>query len=406
MDNIFSVSEITRHIKKILTLDIALSNIWARGEISNYKHHSSGHIYFTLKDETSVLKCIMFRSKAELLKIKPENGMKVLVKGNISVYEREGQYQLYAQSIKPDGIGELSLAFIQLKKKLKEEGLFEDANKKPLPILPRRIVVITSPTGSVIKDIMNVLFRRFENVKLNIFPVSVQGKTSANEIAHAIDKINELKDVDVIILARGGGSLEELWAFNEEVVARSIYKSKIPIISAIGHETDYTISDFVADVRAPTPSAASEIVIAEKQNLKRSILTQVLRLKKALNENYNLKRLRLDYVKKSIVFKQPLDRVFQEKMRLNNFCKYLVMGINNLVDKNRDRLSNRVEKLNALSPLSVLSRGYSVVKSKDEGKIIKSIIQVKKGQSISVGLSDGSMDCIVEKLFKGDDNGE
>jgi len=247
-DNILTVSAVNRYIKEIMSRDLILSNLWVRGEISNFKYHSSGHMYFTLKDENCSLKCVMFRTYNLHLKFMPENGMKVIVKGYISVFERDGQYQLYAEEMQNDGIGDLYIAFEQLKRRLASEGLFDPAHKKKIPFMPRTIGVVTSATGSVIRDIMNILDRRFYNSYIKIFPVRVQGETAALEISHAISKLNEIGGVDVIILARGGGSLEELWPFNEEIVARSIFNSSIPVISAVGHETDYTIADFVADL--------------------------------------------------------------------------------------------------------------------------------------------------------------
>jgi exodeoxyribonuclease VII large subunit len=264
MQQKLTVSQLTKYIKQLFSYDNLLSNVCVTGEISNFKLHSSGHMYFTLKDEHSVIKCVMFKTYNRRLRFKPEDGLKVIIRGYVSIYEAGGSYQLYPEYMEPDGLGDLYLAFEQLKQKLEREGLFSAEYKKRIPFLPARIGVITSPTGAVIRDIMNVLFRRFPNVVLKIFPVMVQGEGAGKQISRALDMINKARAADVIILARGGGSLEELWPFNEEILARSIFKSEIPVISAVGHETDFSISDFVADLRAPTPSAAAELVVPEK----------------------------------------------------------------------------------------------------------------------------------------------
>lgn len=316
-DNILTVSAVNRYIKEIMSRDLILSNLWVRGEISNFKYHSSGHMYFTLKDENCSLKCVMFRTYNLHLKFMPENGMKVIVKGYISVFERDGQYQLYAEEMQNDGIGDLYIAFEQLKRRLASEGLFDPAHKKKIPFMPRTIGVVTSATGSVIRDIMNILDRRFYNSYIKIFPVRVQGETAALEISHAISKLDEIGGVDVIILARGGGSLEELWPFNEEIVARSIFNSSIPVISAVGHETDYTIADFVADLRAPTPSAAAELVMPEKVTIINRIRELNVRMVDALQRNVKQKRDMLKKLADSVVFRQPYDRIYQERMKLD-----------------------------------------------------------------------------------------
>ena len=261
MRNILTVSELNKYIKTLFSRDMVLSGLWVKGEVSNFKNHYSGHMYFTVKDENSLIKCVMFKANASGLKFMPEDGMKVIIRGYLSVFERDGQYQLYAEEMQPDGVGSLHIAFEQLKKKLEAEGLFAASAKKRLPYLPQSIGVITSSKGSVIRDIINILSRRFYNVAIKVYPVQVQGEQAAGQISAAVRRLNELELADVIIIARGGGSLEELWAFNEEIVARSIYESRIPVISAVGHETDFTISDFVADMRAPTPSAAAELVM-------------------------------------------------------------------------------------------------------------------------------------------------
>lgn len=395
MSRVYTVSDINRYLRNIISRDILLSGLMVRGEISNYKNHYSGHMYFTLKDESSLIKCVMFRTHNCQLKFMPENGMRVIVGGYISVFERDGQYQLYAESMQPDGVGALHMAFEQLKQKLEKEGLFDRRLKKTLPRLPRYVGVVTSSTGSVIKDIINVMGRRYPNINIKVYPVAVQGEGAAKQISKAIDRFNELKCVDVIILARGGGSLEELWAFNEEVVARSIFKSHIPVVSAVGHETDYTIADFVADERAPTPSAAAEIVAPDKKSLKNELNNLVYRLAKSLNHNLIIQRNRLSRVTESTAFKQPYDRVYQERMRIDIYQKNLIRALQVNFSSYKSRFEVLAGKLDALSPLKIMSRGYSVVKNKENGKIVKSINDVYKGADLEINLMDGTVDCSV-----------
>jgi exodeoxyribonuclease VII large subunit len=354
-------------------------------------------MYFTIKDESSLLKCVMFKTNCDSLKFVPENGLKVIVKGYVSVFERDGQYQLYAESMQPDGVGALHIAFEQLKKKLHAEGLFDAAHKKKLPFLPESIGVVTSSTGAVIKDILNVLDRRFSDVNIKIFPVAVQGEYASKEIAKAIKKLNELGCVDVIILARGGGSLEELWAFNEEIVARSIFGSKIPIISAIGHETDFTIADFVADMRAPTPSAAAEIVVPEKNILLNTVSSLDTRLKNALRNKTVKSRSKLERLTGSIVFQQPYNRVYQERMRLDILNKSMLKALQKNKEASRAKLAMLAGKLDTLSPLTVLARGYSVVKLKRNDNLVKSVKDVMHGDEIEINVADGKIDCTVKK---------
>lgn len=397
-DNVLTVSSVNKYIKEILSRDMILSNLWIRGEISNFKNHSSGHMYFTLKDENSVIKCVMFRAHNTYLKFMPENGMKVIIRGYISLYERDGQYQLYAEEMINDGVGNLHIAFEQLKKRLSEEGLFDSRYKKAIPFMPSSIGVVTSSTGSVIRDIINVLDRRFYNAYIKVYPVKVQGVGAAQEISRAIDTINRLNCVDVIIIARGGGSLEELWPFNEEMVARSIFESKIPVISAVGHETDYTICDFVADVRAPTPSAAAEIVMPEKQQLVDRLIELDVRLRNAVLRNVKIKRMRLEELKNSPVFRQPFDRVYQERMKLDILCKDLKRAFLVRKESSKSKLKVLIGKLDALSPLTILARGYSIVKSADDRHIVKSVKDVAKGEQIKVNLADGNLECTVNNV--------
>ncbi|MFA6308695.1 MAG: exodeoxyribonuclease VII large subunit [Clostridia bacterium] len=395
MNQILSVSEVNRYIKEIISRDLILGNIMVRGELSNYIYHSSGHMYFSLKDESGIIKCVMFKASASHVKFKPESGMKVIIKGYISVFERDGIYQLYAEDMQPDGIGSLHIAFEQLKAKLASEGLFDVSSKKSLPFLPQKIAVVTSPTGAVIKDIMNVLFRRFPNIELMIFPTAVQGETAAGQIVHAIEKLNELNEVDVIIVARGGGSLEDLWPFNEEKVARSIYSSSIPIISAVGHETDFTICDFVADFRAPTPSVAAEIVIQEKQALLDRISADTKALRNLLIKDVKQKREKYQKIMESYVFKQPFDKVYQERQKLDSFEKYLNRGLMTNVDRMKAKLGIITGKLDVLSPLTILSRGYSVAVMESGRNVVRSYKDVKKNDKLEIIIEDGFIGCTV-----------
>ena len=398
MQHVLSVTEINRYIKEVISRDMILSKLWVRGEISNFKNHISGHMYFTVKDEGSILRCIMFRSHNSGLQFIPENGLKVIIKGNVSVYERDGQYQLYAEEMQPDGMGSLHLAFEQLKIKLQSEGLFDASYKKKIPLLPKSIGVVTSPTGAVIRDIINVLNRRYNNFNLKLYPVSVQGEQAPRQIAGAIDKLNELRCVDVIIVARGGGSLEELWAFNTEMVARSIFNSEIPIISAVGHETDFTISDFAADLRAPTPSAAAELVMPEKTGLLSKLVSLKARMNHSVRRGHSLRLARLDKVKNSMIFKQPYDRIYQERLHLDVLNKYMYKGLVISQERIHAKLGYLAARLDTLSPLKILSRGYSISKSVKDGAVIKSIRNVQLGDDIQISLNDGIINCEAKEI--------
>lgn len=394
MQEVVTVTQLTRYIKRLFDYDGVLSDVCVIGEISNFKLHTSGHMYFTLKDEYSVIKCVMFKSQNQMLKFRPKDGLKVIARGYVSVYEAGGSYQLYPEYMEPAGLGNLYLAFEQLKQKLEAEGLFRPEAKKKIPYLPGSIAVITSPTGAVIRDIINVLFRRFPNAVLKLFPVQVQGEEAAKQISYALDFINRHKAADVIILARGGGSLEELWPFNEEIVARSIYRSEIPVISAVGHETDFSISDFVADLRAPTPSAAAELVIPDKEILVKNIMDLRLRLKKSIINRIQCERLKLDQLMKSPAMRHPLDRINQRKMDLEILSKRMADVMKRRIEKEKGNLSVLCGKLDALSPLTVLARGYSITMK--EGNIIKSVKQVQNGDKLDIILSDGKIRCLAE----------
>jgi exodeoxyribonuclease VII large subunit len=401
MQERLTVSQLTRYIKRVFSFDNVLSNVCVTGEISNFKLHSSGHMYFTLKDEQSVIRCVMFKTQAQRLRFIPEDGLKVIVRGYVSIYEAGGLYQLYPESMEPDGLGNLYLAFEQLKQKLEKEGLFKSEFKKKLPFLPRRIAVVTSPTGAVIRDIMNVLFRRYPNVILKLYPVKVQGEYAARQISDALRAINLHKSADVIIIARGGGSLEELWPFNEEIVARSIYESDVPVVSAVGHETDFSIADFAADLRAPTPSAAAELVVPEKEALLKALFDIRLRLKRALAGRIQNERQYLTRLMKSPALRHPIDRVNQRKMDIEAIKKNLEKSIARKLEIEKSRLCTIYGKLDALSPLKVLSRGYGIARN-EFGKIIKSVSQVRLGDCIELIISDGTIRCEAEDIIQAD----
>lgn len=398
MAKVLTVSEITNYIKGVLTNDLLLGDVWVKGEISNFKHHYTGHMYFTLKDDRAVLKCVMFKGHNDHLKFQPKDGLSVLTRGNISVFEKNGEYQLYAIDMQPEGIGSLHLAFQQMKEKLEKEGLFSPAAKKPIPYLPDTICAVTSSTGSVIRDIVNVLTRRFPNIHLRIFPVAVQGESAAPQIVSAIETINLLGLGDVIILARGGGSLEDLWPFNEESVARAIFASEIPIISAIGHETDFTIADFTADKRAPTPSAAAELAVPEKDKLKDNINSYRTRLKRALQRNLDKKKQELKTASASVVFKKPFTRVIDERLKLDNITNRLFREVQVIMSKNTERFNSALNKLQLVNPLKVLARGFSVVNSDGDGKLISSVKNLFPGRKVTITMRDGIALCTVNEV--------
>jgi exodeoxyribonuclease VII large subunit len=402
---ILTITDLTKYIKGRLEGDYRLTNIWIRGEISNFKLHSSGHIYLTLKDENSAIKGVMFRSKAYNLIFRPENGMKVIVRGSISVYERDGQYQLYLEEMQPDGIGALHLAFEQLKESLKEEGLFDEAIKKPIPFLPTTIGVVTSPTGAAIRDIITVIKRRFPNVKIVIYPVRVQGDEAPGEINKAIENLNKKALVDVIILGRGGGSIEELWAFNTEVVARAIYASKIPIISAVGHETDFTIADFVADVRAATPSAAAELVVPHKIEVEKYLHNLESRLTNGVQAILKENKSRLEIVLQLLLNRHPKEQIRQKIQEVDNLTSRLEQALNQRLTEKRQTFCLLAEKLQVLSPLAVLQRGYSITRLIPDEVVIKDIAEVKKGDRIEVILGRGTLECLVEEVKGDQENG-
>ena len=382
-----SVSQLNNYIKDKIANDENLSNILVKGEISNFKNHYTGHLYFTLKDEKSLIKCIMFKTNAQRLEFMPKDGMKVFVVGGVSVFERDGIYQIYVKAIQEDGIGILYKKYEELKNRLEQEGYFDDTHKQKIPQMPKTIGVLTSQTGSVIRDIINVSTRRNPNVHIRLFPVPVQGEGAAEKIAQGIRYMNENKLADVLILARGGGSLEDLWPFNEEIVAHSIYNSEIPIISAVGHETDYSISDFVADLRAPTPSAAAELAVPDIYEIKQKINTYQNRLRLTLIKKVEIMKLRYEKCLSSRVFKEPLREVNDNYQKIDNYIKTLE---NIIISKQKEEKTKYIElisKLDTLSPLKTLTRGYSIIEQ--NLKSVKSIKDLKTGDKINIRLVDG-----------------
>lgn len=382
-----SVSELNKYIKEKISADEALSNIIVKGEISNFKNHYTGHMYFTLKDENSLIKCIMFKTYAQRLNFMPKDGMKVFALGGVSVFERDGIYQIYVKAMQEDGIGALYREYEELKKKLEQEGLFSEAHKKKIPVMPKVIGVLSSQTGAVIKDIINVSTRRNPNVYIRLLPVPVQGEGAAQKIAEGIKLMNDNQMADVLILARGGGSLEDLWPFNEEIVAHAIYNSEIPIISAVGHETDFTIADFVADLRAPTPSAAAELAVPDIYEVKQKINQAQNKLKILLSKKLEIIKLRYEKCMNSAVFREPLRIIRDKQLTLDSYIKQLEKHIQEKKQQEKTKYVELVSKLDALSPLKTLTRGYSIIERND--KIIKSVKDLNTGDNIKLKLVDG-----------------
>ena len=388
-EKFFTVSEITREIRT--SLEHKLSNVCVIGEISNVRKPGSGHVYLTLKDKNAQLQAVVFRNTASRTKFELKDGIEVVSFGSITVYEPRGQYQLIINKIEPKGIGALQLAFQQLKEKLEKEGLFDHAHKKTIPFIPQKIGIVTSPTGAAIKDILNIIERRFANVEILIYPVRVQGEGAAQEIAEAISELNKLSDIDVIISGRGGGSLEDLWASNEEIVARSIYNSRIPIISAVGHEIDVTIADLVADKRALTPSEAGELVVPRKDLLVEKIEKFKARLLQSLTGKLRLSKEKLVRIANSYAMRQPFDRLNRWQQKLDEFTQRLNLNITHALYAEREKLSGIAGKLESLSPLNVLKRGYTITTRLEDNKSLRDIKNLSKGGKIKTNLSKGSV---------------
>ncbi len=437
---IYTVSEITQEIRYLLEGNFA--DVWVQGEISNYKRHSSGHIYFTLKDKQAQLRAAFFRNKNMRLRFSPEDGLEVVVRGRLSIFEMRGEYQIIVEHMEPVGYGALQLAFEQLKKKLHGGGLFDQERKRRLPMLPRKIGIVTSPTGAAIRDMLRTLERRNRTISILIYPAKVQGDGAAEEIAAGIRYLNRLDDIDVMIVGRGGGSLEDLWAFNEEIVARAIYESRIPVISAVGHEIDWTIADFVADLRAPTPTAAAEMVAAARDELVERIQNSTRRMEAAAARLLQAKRSRLDILSRSRGFTALIDRIGKHGQRLDEFDQRLRQALRqrlldcrsqmklveqrlqaanpaSIIREQRSRLERQSErlrsawqrlinglrsrfelaagKLNALSPLAVLERGYAICR-RLTGEVIKEAKTARAGEKVRVMLARGALGCKVETI--------
>jgi len=438
---ILTVSELTREIKDIL--EDRFPDVWVEGEISNLRIPPSGHIYFTLKDDSSQIRGVLFKMQARNLRFVPEDGLHIICRGRVSLYERRGDYQLILESIEPKGIGALQLAFLQLKERLEKEGLFDRAHKKAISMVSQKIGIITSPTGAVIQDMLRILERRFENLHILLYPVRVQGEGASSEIIEAIKYFNQWTDVGVLIVGRGGGSLEDLWAFNEEGVARAIYHSKIPIISAVGHETDYTIADFVADLRAPTPSAAAELVVRDKREIKNSLRylggrlenqmiqilkrnrTDLINLRKLFKEpgkkieEYLLRvddlvnRIRLStswvlkgrgerylHLSENLLLRNPVQRVKNLRSFISEGKKRLGQNIRYSLEMKRQKAGGLLGKLDSLSPLSILQRGYSITRKLPTLQILRDTTHVSEGEKVEVRLFRGTLVCGVEKTEK------
>ena len=410
-DEYLTVSQVNAYINRMLKYDRNLQNIYIRGEISNYKTYPSGHSYFTLKDEKSQIPAVMFKGRKHSLKFQPEDGMKVIIKGKIEVYERDGKYQLYATTITEDGIGELHIAFEQLKKKLDSEGLFDDAHKKEIPKYPQRIGVVTARTGAAIRDIITTIKRRYPYCEVLVFSTLVQGEMAANQIVRQIRHAQQF-DIDTLIVGRGGGSIEDLWPFNEEIVAREIYACEIPVISAVGHEIDWTISDFVADIRAATPTAAAEIAVPEISEVKYKLNQLTQRTNKAINEKLIQNKQKIENISQKQIFKNPESIYEIKQMHLDNLIGKLNLTSKNIIAENRTRLLKiesrsvlrnpeevtkakrdifirNVDKLTILDPLLTLKRGYSIAKM--DAKVVSSAKDVKTGDELDIEFDDGTV---------------
>ena len=394
----FSVSDLNEYIKTIFENNRTLSSVTVRGEISNFVNHRSGHLYFSLKDPDGQIRAVMFRSRAQTLRFMPESGMKVIVHGSVTVYPRDGSYQLYVSSMQPDGIGALYLAYEQMKARLAEEGLFGEEHKKPIPEFPRRIGVVTSPTGAAVRDIINVTGRRYSNAEVFLYPALVQGEGAEESLVKALDYLDRSGLCDVIIIGRGGGSIEDLWAFNSEKLARRIFDARVPIISAVGHETDFTICDFVADLRAPTPSAAAELAVPDKRELMMRLDSYDERLALALVRKVDRSRERLEHLKTMLDTFSIDNLIKMHRDSLSRLYEKANLLVKSRLDRSRERLSISAGKTDALSPLSILSRGYAIAEI--GGRVVKSTSDVNLDDSIQLILPDGEIGARVIDIKK------
>lgn len=389
-EKVFTVTEINTYIKYIIQNDILLSHIFVKGEISNYKLHTSGHAYFTLKDSASRIKCVMFRGNASKLKFMPEDGCAVILRGYFSIYERDGQYQLYVEDMIPEGTGSLYKAYEQLKNKLSQLGYFDETRKRRLPFMPKAVGIVTSPTGAAVRDIISIIKRRCPCTGIFLYPVQVQGAGAEIEIAEGIRYFSDNKIADVMIVGRGGGSIEELWAFNEEVVANAIFQSEIPVISAVGHETDYTIADFVADLRAATPSAAAELAVPDKQGMLGRLNQYRYVLNSAVLKGINNRRTRVERISGDNVFRQLERKILDLNQTLDNLDRHLDYNMQNILKSSRNELDKSIGKLAVLNPESALSRGYGIIMRAADGRLVTSVADIQPKAELDVKLKDGT----------------
>lgn len=394
---ILTVSELTRRIK--LCLEQEISYIWVTGEVSNLRQPGSGHIYFSLKDVWSQIRCVLFAGTARAIKFKIEDGLQLIIFGRVSVYEKSGEYQIIIDRVEPKGIGALQLALAQLKERLSQEGLFDPEHKKTLPLLPKRLGIVTSPTGAALRDILKIINRRFPEVGILIYPVRVQGDGASAEIAQAIKDMNSFTDLEVLIIARGGGSQEDLWTFNDEAIARSIFNSRIPVISAVGHEIDLTIADLVADKRVATPSEAAESVVPSKQELLTRLDQYHKLLVQSLQNRVSLARTRLEALKNSYALQQPFDRLRQMSQQLDELYLRLPQTFRKIIEKTRRHIAHLTARMETLSPLNVLKRGYSITKLMENNKILTSVSNLAPGESILTQLAKGRFISEVKKIL-------
>ena len=397
---VLSVSQLNRYVKSIIEQDMNLQTVFVEGEISNFtNHYKTGHYYMTVKDADSSIKAVMFKTANMRLKFMPENAMKVIIKGRVAVFERDGQYQLYIDDMMPEGTGALSLAFEQLKERLAKEGLFDTEKKKPIPVYPKRVGVVTSPTGAAIRDIINVISRRFPLTELVLCPVAVQGEYAAPQIRSAIELFNKNKAADVLIVGRGGGSVEELWAFNEEIVARAVAASEIPVISAVGHETDFTICDFAADLRAPTPSAAAELAVPDSFQQREMLESFGRRIKNSVGDRIGRETARVKLIRASLQRQSPQNYIDNLRVRCDKAAMAMESAVSRDMAVRSKEFSSLCEKLDALSPLKILARGYGAAVR--QGKIISDVNAVERGETIDLILSNGTLECEVKDIKNG-----
>ena len=399
-----TVTQVNEYIKMLLDGNSLLSDVMVKGEISNFTNHRTGHFYFSLKDEGGLIRAVMFKTAAQKLNFLPEDGMKVILRGRISSFVRDGQYQIYVNDIQPDGIGSLYIAFEQLKRRLEAEGLFDPARKKPIPKLPRRVGIVTSPTGAAIRDMINIFGRRFPYTELILYPALVQGPGAAADIARGVRYFNETGSVNVIVVGRGGGSMEDLWAFNDESLARTVAASRIPVISAVGHETDFTICDFAADLRAPTPSAAAELAVPETEDIKRRLENINTRNRNNIQSRIAIHRTRLEQIRNVGVMSSPERLLDGRRMNVLYCSEKMQRFCGELYNAEKIRLAKTAAKLEALNPLGIISRGYSAV-TDTEGNVVRSVTELQRGDRLRVRFADGEAQATVESLITKNDRG-